>query len=148
MTMLISINGITREATPEEVAEILAAQAAAQHAPSAEAVNAERDRRIARGTTIEVSGYGSIPLQGREKDQTNLLGLMNAAKIRIESGDVTTLRKFRDAENVDHMLTPPQFIELWVKGSAWISDVYEASWDLKDMDPIPADYATNESYWP
>lgn len=110
-------------------------------------VNAERDRRIASGTSVPVTGYGSIPLQGREKDQTNLLGLVQAASLRIASGDVTTLTKFRDGSNADHFLTPPQVIEMWSKGSAWISSVYDASWALKDMPTIPLDY-TNDSHWP
>ncbi|MFN7125299.1 MAG: hypothetical protein ACK4M8_05410 [Allorhizobium sp.] len=117
-------------------------------APSSDDVNSERDRRIDAGTTVTVEGYGPIPLQGREKDQRNMLGLQAAASMRLAAGDNITLTKFRDAENVDHMLTPSQIVELWSKGAAWISDTYEASWDIKALDPIPADYATNESYWP
>jgi len=110
-------------------------------------VNIYRDARIAGGTTVQVTGYGAIPLQGREKDQTNLLGLVQAASLRMAGGDITTLTKFRDAFNVDHMLTPPQIIDMWSKGSAWISSVYDASWALKDQTPIPLDY-TDDAYWP
>lgn len=116
-------------------------------APTSSDVNAERDRRVAAGIAVTIDGYGPVPLQGRDQDQTNLLGLVTAANLRIASGDTATLTKFRDAENVDHMLTPPQIIEMWLKGSAWISAVYDASWTLKAMDPIPADYA-NDSRWP
>lgn len=110
-------------------------------------VNAERDRRIAAGTTVIVTGYGPIPLQGGERDQTNILGLVTASQIRLAGGDNTTITKFRDATNTDHMLTPSQIIEMWSKGAAWISANYDASWTLKGMDPVPADFA-DDSYWP
>lgn len=114
---------------------------------SGDQINVERDRRISAGTTVNVTGYGDIPLQGGERDQTNLLGLVTAAQVRLAGGDTATLTKFRDAENVDHMLTPMQVIEMWSKGAAWISANYDASWALKAMDPIPADFA-DDSYWP
>lgn len=115
--------------------------------PSSAVVNAERDRRVSAGTTVTIDGYGPVPLQGRDQDQTNLLGLVTAANLRIASGDTATLTKFRDVENVDHMLTPPQIVEMWSKGSAWISAVYDASWTIKAMNPIPTDYA-DDSRWP
>lgn len=114
---------------------------------SSDEVNAERDRRIEAGTAVSVAGYGPIPLQGREKDQRNLLGLQAAAAMRLAAGDDATLTKFRDAVNVDHMLTPSQIVELWSKGAAWISDTYEASWDIKALDPIPQNY-TDDQFWP
>ena len=110
-------------------------------------VNAERDRRIAAGTAVEITGYGVVPLQGRIQDQTNLLGLATAATLRIAAGDVDTLTKFRDAVNLDHFLTPLQIVEMWSKGAAWISSVFEASWELKAAEPIPLDFAT-DTYWP
>lgn len=113
-----------------------------------EMINIYRDQLIEGGTSVDVVDYGQIPLQGRDKDQKNLLGLVQAAALRVGAGDVTTLTKFRDAMNVDHFLTPLQIIDMWSKGSAWISAVYDASWALKDMDPIPLDYATNLEYWP
>ena len=116
-------------------------------APSSADVNDERDRRINAGTTVQIDGYGPIPLQGRDKDQRNLLGLQAAAAMRLAAGDNATLTKFRDADNVDHMLTPSQVVELWSKGAAWISYTYDASWDIKALDPIPANYA-DDSRWP
>lgn len=110
-------------------------------------VNAERDRRVAFGATVQIDGYGTVPLQGRLQDQTNLLGLVTAASLRLAAGDTATTTKFRDAANVDHDLTPGQIIEMWSKGSAWISAVYQASWVIKAMDPIPADFS-DDSRWP
>jgi hypothetical protein len=110
-------------------------------------VNNERERRIVAGKTIDVPGYGQIPLQGRDQDMINLQALAFAASMRIAAGDTTTLTPFRDASNVGHMLTPPQVLAMWSLGSTWISAVYQASWALKALDPIPVDY-TNNSHWP
>lgn len=114
---------------------------------TAQMVNVERDRRIAAGCAVEITGYGVVPLQGRLQDQTNMLGLATAANLRIAAGDAETLTKFRDAQNVDHLLTPTQVVEMWSKGAAWISAVFEASWAIKAMEPIPLDYVAN-SRWP
>lgn len=114
---------------------------------TAQMVNVERDRRIAAGVAVEITGYGLVPLQGRLQDQTNMLGLATAANLRIAAGDIETVTKFRDAANVDHDLTPPQIVEMWSKGAAWISAVFEASWALKAADPIPLDF-DDDVHWP
>jgi hypothetical protein len=38
-------------------------------------------------------------------------------------------------------------LALWQGSAAYVSALYEASWTLKAMDPIPADYAAGER-WP
>jgi hypothetical protein len=38
-------------------------------------------------------------------------------------------------------------LALWQASAAYVSALYEASWALKAMDPIPADYAAGER-WP
>lgn len=115
--------------------------------PSTDDVNAERERRILAGTTVTVPGIGSIPVQGRDEDARNLQALGFAASLRIGAGDAATLTTFRDAENFDHDLTPPQILALWQGAADYVSAVYQASWALKEMAPIPADYS-NPSYWP
>lgn len=113
---------------------------------TSEHVNAERARRVAAGTIINVSGYGAVALEGRVEDRVNLSGLKDVAKEMIETGDTTTTRQFRDRDNVDHDLTAPQIVELWRKGVMWTEAIYQKSWVLKSMDPIPRDY-TDEGYW-
>lgn len=145
--MKIVIGDIERDMTAEEIAEHEALFNQPAPPPSNFDVNRERDRRVFAGTTVELDGYGPVPLQGRDQDQTNLLGLVTAASLRLAAGDNATVTKFRDALNVDHLLVPAQIVEMWSKGSSWISDVYDASWTIKAMEPIPADYAA-DSYWP
>lgn len=112
-----------------------------------ELVNSERLRRREAGTVVQVTGTNGIRLQGRDEDLANLQGLAFAAQLRLAQGDTTHQTKFRDMDNVDHTLVPAQVLEMWSLGSTWVSQVYEVSWDLKDANPIPLDYA-DEKYWP
>lgn len=110
-------------------------------------VNDERDRRLAIGATVEVEGYGPVPVQGRQADQTNLLALKDTARDLEEAGVTDAVIEFRDGANVLHLLTPAQMKDLANKGKAAASEIYSASWALKDNPPIPADYAA-DAYWP
>lgn len=120
--------------------------------PAGEEINAERDRRIEAGATFAVSGYGTIPLQGRLKDQINLQSRLIAAQAAKAAGVTDPVLVLRDAADVNHMLTPDQTIELVSKGVAWIEDTMQVSWDMKDgappfADGAPYDYA-DDGYWP
>ena len=115
--------------------------------PTKDDVNAERSRRIIAGTTINIHDYGPVALQGRDEDKANLQGLAFGASMRIAGGDLETTTIFRDANNVDHFLKPPQIVEMWSLGSEWISAVFQASWSLKEFDPIPSNFA-DDSFWP
>jgi hypothetical protein len=112
-------------------------------------VNLERDRRILAGKEFTVTGYATpIAVSGDRTTQMNLLALATAANMRIASGDTTTITKYRDEKNAIHDLTPPQIAELWSLGAAFVSDVYQASWALKDNPGgIPADFK-DDTHWP
>lgn len=105
-------------------------------------VNAERDRRIVAGKIIN-----GVFVTGRDEDARNLTNLALAAQLRLASGDTTTLTTFRDGDNVDHDLTPPQVLSLWQLSATYVSDLYAASWALKAENPIPTDYDSN-THWP
>jgi hypothetical protein len=66
-------------------------KAADKHA----AINIERERRIAAGTTVTVAGVGDIPVQGHEVDVYNLQGLGLGALAAVPLGDVATITTFR-----------------------------------------------------
>lgn len=110
-------------------------------------VNAERARRILGGVVVMVPDHGAVALGGSDVDMRNLQGLAFAAQLRIAQGQGGTLTTFRDNDNVDHQLTQPQVLALWSAGAEYISDVFKASWALKDQDPIPADFAADQ-FWP
>lgn len=110
-------------------------------------ISAERDRRVLGGNTFQVTNYGPVRLTGDQTTTTNLQGQAVAAQARMATGDVTTLRPWKDADNIIHQLTPPQMFELWSLKSDYVSDVFEASWALKVLDPIPSDYG-EDIHWP
>lgn len=110
-------------------------------------VNAERQRRLEFGCVVTLSTGKAIPIQGRAQDQTNMLGLVTIAQMRIQAGDTTSTTTFRDRDNQDHPLTPAEVIELWQRGAAYFELVMQASWALKDSDPIPPDFA-DDKHWP
>lgn len=112
-----------------------------------DAVNAERTKRVTKGTDVEVTDYGLVALQGRPEDQSTLQGLAFAASLRLSQGDITTTAQFLDRNNVLHHLTPRQMVEAWEKGAAFIEQVYAASWQIKEMDPIETD-PKDDSLWP
>jgi hypothetical protein len=114
-------------------------------APTSDEVNAERAARIERGTTVTVDGV-AIKVQGRDEDTRNLQGIAFAAQLRIASGDTTTTIIFRDGDNVDRTLTPPQVLSLWSQAAAYVSLMYSKSWAIKALSPIPADFR-NDAYW-
>jgi len=110
-------------------------------------VNKERRRRLEVGSVITVTGYGDIPVQGRDQDQITILALELSAKSMKDAGITTASIPFRDRDNGSHMLTPDQCLELMSKAKQHAQAIYVASWNLKDMAGIPKDY-TNDKWWP
>lgn len=104
-------------------------------------INVERERRIKHGTMIN-----GVRVTGRDQDIRNLTNLALGAQLRVAAGDVTTVTIFRDGDNVDHALTPPQLLSLWQQANAYASALYARSWSIKAMDPLPADIA-DDALW-
>ncbi len=120
--------------------------------PTGDMINVERDRRIVAGKTFDVTGYGPVPLTGREKDKVALIGLLFKAQRARALGVTEAIIKLRDGLDVNHNLTPDQAIELINAGMSWIEATMAVSWDMKDgVAPfeagIPADYS-DDAYWP
>jgi hypothetical protein len=114
-------------------------------------VTKECERRLSVGVVVTVSGYGEIPVQGRQKDQINLIGLEATAKDLVQAGVEIPVIKFRDGSNVNHMLTPSQFVEMARKGKEAASEIIQTSWDMKDGNGnfsggIPDGFA-DDKYW-
>lgn len=114
-------------------------------------ITRERDRRIEAGFDVTLTGFtGTVALQGRQQDMTNLIGLGMAAQIRIAMGLANSPMVFRDRLNITHTLTAAQMLELWSKGSAWVSAQYQNAWNLKELIEIGMDVSdyTDDQYWP
>lgn len=120
--------------------------------PTAEKINAQRDKRIQAGTTITPTGYSAIPLTGRASDQTVYVAMLMRAQAMKAAGVTDAVHVFRDAENNVHTLTPDQTIELVSHAMTWFEDVMKVSWAMKDetgdfSDGVPSDW-TDDEYWP
>lgn len=109
-------------------------------------INAERDKRIEFGCTVEIKGVAFVVVSGKPTDMINLTNLGQLANVYVASGQETKM-VFRDAWNNTYELTPTQMSTLWQKAMAYVTAVYQASWRLKEMNPLPQDFNDN-SYWP
>jgi hypothetical protein len=129
--------------TPDPNTIVTAEQKAAEAAAALTAsINAERQMRILSGKVID-----GVHVTGSDEDARNLTSLALGAQLRLAAGDNETLTTFRDGENTDHELTPAQLLSLWQQSAEYVSDLYAASWALKAMEPIPADFA-EDKWWP
>lgn len=112
-----------------------------------EAINAERDRRISLGATVSLTSGKSFTVQMRDqRDWRNTNGLGSAGIARIIAGDNSTPVTFRDADNNEHSLTPPELVEMGLQVAARVDAIYNSSWAIKAMSPIPEDF-TEDKYW-
>jgi hypothetical protein len=111
------------------------------------ALHQHRDRLIAEGTTVTVTGIGDVPVRGLPFDQTVMLSLLQRGAARVAANDTTADILFRDDANTEHMLTGAQAVELAEAGMAWVQAVMAASWAIKDAGPIPADF-DDPVHWP
>ena len=116
-------------------------------APTPADLDAERDRRIAEGCTIQLTDGPAIPIDGSDRTQRFLAALSGTATRAIDAGRLDPF-VFRGRDNVIYQLTPPQIIELGDKGLWWVQSLYGAAWAMKDNpDGLPSDFAA-DARWP
>ncbi|MNL12687.1 hypothetical protein D3C87_1335600 [compost metagenome] len=115
-------------------------------------VDAERDRRIAAGFVFNGTVY-----QTRPEDRENIAGAATAALAAMvngaQPGDFRWHGGDRDfewiaADNTTHPLDAQSTFAMGQAAMAHKQVHIFAARTLKDMEPIPADFATNPAYWP
>lgn len=115
-------------------------------------VDVERDRRIAAGFVFQ-----GITYQSRPEDRENIAGAATAALGAIIAGKLSGDLRWADpdkdfiwiaADNSEHPMDAQTTYALGQQAMAMKSACIFAGRALKDMSPIPTDYATNPSYWP
>lgn len=125
--------------------------------PSPIAVGAERDRRIDAGFVFD-----DVLYQSRPEDRENIAGAVKAATDAIAAGassgdygwqrllDPNAPEVFRwiAADNTTHPMDAQTVIRFGYTALGHKQAHIFAARELKDMDPVPADYATNPAYWP
>ena len=109
-------------------------------------INMERNNRINSGCNVTISGVGTVSIKGGDEDTRNLTNLGQLANLFLSTNN-NTMITYRDNNNIVYELTPAQMSELWKKTVFYVTSVYQASWNMKDMNPLPTDY-TKDSYWP
>ncbi|MBS0258381.1 MAG: DUF4376 domain-containing protein [Proteobacteria bacterium] len=116
-------------------------------------VDLARDIRIASGF-----GFNGHVYQTRPEDRENIAGAATAAiaailvnnaqpgDFRWHGGDIDF--EWIAADNTTHPLDAQTMFAMGQAAMAHKTAHIWAARALKDMDPIPADYATNPDYWP
>lgn len=124
--------------------------------PTAAMVDAERDRRIAAGFVFD-----GVTYQSRAADRENIAGAKSAASDAIALGaavgdlawqqllDPTAPSEFAwiAADNTLHAMDAQTVVQLGYAALRHKQALIFSARALKDMDPIPADFA-DDSYWP
>jgi|GEM_PF-809524 len=109
-------------------------------------VNDERTRRLGLPLPVTVTGIGTITIDMTDQSRANITGLTVLAQLRLAQGDTGVMTSFRDADNVDHDITPAQAIEMGVQAAEHVDVLYKASWAIKALTPVPLDFA-DDAYW-
>lgn len=112
--------------------------------PTVEQVNAERDRRLRR-FTFEGREYDYI--DGKGSDQ-KIAKRGNLAAVAVMTGGVGWPDVFEwiAADNSKVPMTALQFLDFSKAAADWEDRIMHAARRLKDMSPIPADFA-DDSRW-
>lgn len=141
--------------TPEEIENyetVYADILATFRQPHADAVDIERDRRIAAGFT-----FNGVFYQSRPEDRENIAGAAVAALAAIGAGAQVGDYRWHGGDSdfmwiaADNSMHPLDAQSIFAMGQAAMAHKQAhifAARALKDMSPIPADYATNPAYWP
>ncbi len=97
---------------------------------------------------VGMTGYSwPIHVQCFGKHSNSLQDLYEMAREQVKHGQ-NTMALFLCAANNTCNLNPAQINELCEQVFAYRNSICEAAHTLKDIDPIPADYATNDTHWP
>lgn len=126
-------------------------------APTDAEVDAERDRRIVSGFMFK-----GVLFQSRPEDRENIAGAKAAASDAIalgaQPGDMSwqqmldpgapSVFRWIAADNSEHEMDAQTVVQFGYAALGHKQSMIFSARALKDMDPIPADFATNENYWP
>lgn len=143
-----TISWVVRDYTPEEIA----GKEGFKRYRQSVGINAERDHRIQSGFTFANTAFDSKP-----EDQKRISGAALLAFMAIVTGQgeannyawagANTTFAWISQNNDIIPMDAPTMVEFGKTAAEWERSHIFAARQLKDMDPIPADYANNV-YWP
>jgi hypothetical protein len=110
-----------------------------------EAVNRERMRRIAQGTSITTSTGKTVPVDTRDlTDLVNINGRVQRAQLI--PADQTVI--FRGSDDIERTITSAEMIEIGLKVADFIEMHYRISWAIKRrLKEQPALDFTRDDVW-
>ena len=115
--------------------------------PSPEDVVAERTRRLGLGFDHDFGDARGVHRIGTSPaDMEGWREVSDFATALIAAGDTTTEIGIV-TETGPVMVTAPEWQAVLLAAAAFRQPLWQASFALQAMDPIPADYATNEALW-
>lgn len=116
--------------------------------PTQDDVIAERERRLTQGFDFDFGDERGVHHIGTTADDMRkwLDEVTPISQALINVGDtVSTIQIFTDTGPVE--VTAVEWQQILLAAGVWRQPIYQASFALMLMDPIPHDY-TDDSYWP
>lgn len=148
----VDVGRVTTIDTAESLSDVLRQYGLRVPKPTRDDVSRERDRRIALGCTV-ITTAGNIRVQTRdETDFRNINGLVSRGLVlKLQESSPSppkdaVLTPFRDAEDNVHQFDSTTLISLGFQVAQCVQTIYDRSWTLKAMDPIPIDF-DSDKYW-
>lgn len=116
--------------------------------PTIDDIADERTRRLALGFEFDFGDSRGIQRIGTTAaDMAGWEEVTQLAAARLATGDSTTpIAVVTDTGPIQ--ITPAEWQQVLLAAAAFRQPIWAASFALQAMDPIPADYASNEAYWP
>lgn len=115
--------------------------------PSIPDVYAERDRRLAAGFSYDFGDARGVHEIGTSaQDMVGWQEVTTAANAILATGAAVPLTI--ETNSGTATVTATEWQHILLAAAAFRQPIWQASFALSAMSPIPADYATNEAYWP
>lgn len=113
-------------------------------------VNDFRDNRLLHGNRFQPAGYDkTVHLRGDGKTQMYLAQRHTDARMRIVEGRSAGFTyQWRDEDNVVHVLTVAQMVDLGNQAATWFEKTIQAAWAIKDDPKGIEDDFDKDSRWP
>lgn len=110
-------------------------------------VQAERERRLALGFAYDFADERGVhQIATSDADMSGWNEVTTAANAMIALGNAAaTIDIFTDTGAVT--VTATEWMQILLAASAHRQPIWTGSFWLQMQDPIPADYATNDTYW-
>jgi hypothetical protein len=144
MPMIKIVDGEPVEMTPEEEAEFLARQ---PPPPTAEGVRTECDRRLAAGFDYDFGdARGVHRIATTERDMKGWDEVTKVAGAAVALGQEAKQVGI-NTETGPVSVTALEWQQLLLAAYDFRNPIWQASFALQAMDPIPADFAA-DTYWP